>query len=125
MAQRRALEAWDSHERVVFASELASFARGLLDGVTIDADNLQLADICAVGPGGSFLGRSYTRRHYRDVWQSPLVDTSLYNQWAAEGRRTLADRLRERTHELITTRAPAVSAESAAEITRLAAWTDQ
>ena len=87
--------AQNSIESLVLGDALVGMTRRLLAGVRVDDETLQLDDIAAVGPGGSFLARPYTRAHHRDVWSSPLFDTSGFEAWAADGSRTLEDRLHE------------------------------
>ncbi len=51
-----------SYETIVLGDELVGYARALLAEVAVDAEALALDEIAAVGPGGSHLGRAYTRR---------------------------------------------------------------
>ena len=64
----------NSLESVVLGDVMAGFARRLRAGFVVDDETLQLDDIEAVGPGGSFLSRPYTRRRHRDAWRSPVFD---------------------------------------------------
>jgi len=96
----------NSLESVVFGDAVIGYARRLLAGFEVDDETLQLDDIEAVGPGGSFLGRAYTRRHHRDSWRTPLFDTRTHDRWAEAGSETLADRLREAALQLIARREP-------------------
>jgi hypothetical protein len=50
--------------------------------------------------------RPYARAQHRDVWTSPLFDTSGYEAWAADGSRTLEDRLHEAALDLAARCAP-------------------
>lgn len=106
--------AQNSIESLVLGDALVGMTRRLLTGVRVDDETLQLADIAAVGPGGSFLARPYTRVHHRDVWSSPLFDTSGFEAWAADGSRTLEDRLHEAALSLAARCAPVLDAEAAA-----------
>lgn len=96
----------NSLESVVFGDAVIGYARRLLAGFEVDDETLQLDDIEAVGPGGSYLGRAYTRRHHRDSWRTPLFDTTTHDRWAEAGSETLADRLREAALQLIARREP-------------------
>ena len=73
-------------------------------GIVVDDETLQLADIETVGPGGSYLGRAYTRAHHRDLWRTPLFDTATHEHWVEAGSQTLADRLRAAATELTARR---------------------
>jgi trimethylamine--corrinoid protein Co-methyltransferase len=65
-----------------------------------DDEALALDEIIAVGPGGNHLARPYTRRHFREIWQSDLFETTVYDRWRSEGSATLLDRLRQRVAAL-------------------------
>jgi trimethylamine--corrinoid protein Co-methyltransferase len=94
----------NSLESLVLGDTLVGLARRLLAGITVDDEALQLDDIEAVGPGGSFLGRAYTRRHHRDVWSSPLFDTSTFDRWTEAGSHTFEERLHEAALDLMVGR---------------------
>jgi trimethylamine---corrinoid protein Co-methyltransferase len=89
-----------SYETIVLGDELVGYARALLAEVAVDADALALDEIAAVGPGGSHLGRDYTRRHHRDFWQPSLFDRAAYERWRSAGATTLKERVHARTEEL-------------------------
>ena len=62
--------------------------------------SLALNEIDAVGPGGSHLGRDFTRRHHRGFWSPSLFDRAAYERWHAAGASTLKERVKARTEEL-------------------------
>ena len=68
--------------------------------LAVDDEALALDEIKAVGPGGNHLARPYTRKHFRQIWQSDLFDTTRHDAWEADGSRTLLDRLKARVAEL-------------------------
>lgn len=109
----------NSIESLVLGNEIASLARRLLSGIRVDEDALQLTDIEAVGPGGSFLGRPYTRAHHRDAWRSALLDTTPREQWIARGGKDFDTRLHEAALELLERREPVVDEETSATIDAL------
>ena len=74
-----------SYETIVLGDELVGYARALLVEVGVDDEALALNEIDAVGPGGSHLGRGYTRRHHRETWQPRLFDRATHDRWAAAG----------------------------------------
>ena len=67
-----------------------------MDTLPVDDEALALAEIDAVGPGGNHLARPYMRKHFREIWQSDLFDTTPHDRWETEGASTLLDRLRAR-----------------------------
>ena len=89
-----------SYESILLGDHLVSYAKAFMSGLPVDDEALALAEIDEVGPGGNHLARSYTRRHFREIWQSDLFDTTPHDRWQAEGATTLLDRLRARVTEL-------------------------
>ena len=61
--------------------------------LAVDDEALALDEIRAVGPGGNHLARPYTSKHFRQIWQSDLFDTTRHDAWEADGSKTLLDRL--------------------------------
>lgn len=106
----------NSIESLVLGNDLVGLVRRLQAGVVVDDETLQLDDIAAVGPGGSFLSRPYTRRHHRDAWRSPLFDASNAEASAAAGGRTFEERLHEAALELDARRKPVLDEETAARL---------
>ncbi|MBM3147846.1 MAG: trimethylamine methyltransferase family protein, partial [Actinobacteria bacterium] len=74
--------------------------KAYLAGISIDPESLAVEEIAAVGPGGTHLGRKYTRRHYRD-WLAPaLLSQQPYEAWVSTGGSALLERVAARTEEL-------------------------
>ncbi len=89
-----------SYETIVLGDELVGYARALLVEVGVDDEALALNEIDAVGPGGSHLGRGYTRIHHRDAWAPALLDRAAHDRWAAAGATTLRERVFATTEAL-------------------------
>lgn len=89
-----------SYESILFGDEAIGYARAFMDPLPTDDVALALDEIAAVGPGGSHLARPYTRKHFREIWQSDLLDTMRHDHWEAEGSQTLVDRLKARVAAL-------------------------
>ena len=89
-----------SYESILLGDHLISYARAFMGTLPVDDEALALAEIDAVGPGGNHLARPYTRKHFREIWQSDLFDTTPHDRWQAGGASTLLDRLRARVAEL-------------------------
>jgi trimethylamine--corrinoid protein Co-methyltransferase len=106
----------NSIESLVLGNEVAGLARRLLAGFPVDEEALQLDDIEKVGPGGTFLGRPYTRRHHRDFWRSELFDTSPREQWVAAGAKSFETRLHEAALELVERCKPVVDEGTATSL---------
>jgi len=89
-----------SYEALVVMDEVVRWVRAYLRGVSIDDQALALAEIDAVGPGGTHLGRKYSRQHYRDYFMPRLIAQESHDAWRAAGARSLLERAAERTREL-------------------------
>ena len=85
---------------MVVADELVGWVKAYLDGVTIDEESLAVAEIAAAGPGGTHLGRKYSRQHLRDFFRPRLISQDSFESWQAAGAPSLLDRAAERTREL-------------------------
>jgi trimethylamine--corrinoid protein Co-methyltransferase len=89
-----------SHESIVFADELIGYTRAYMAAAPLDDLEAGVAEIRAVGPGGDHLARRYTRTHFRELWQPTVIDQWTHDHWAADGSKTLLDRLTARAREL-------------------------
>lgn len=115
-----------SYESIVFGDELIGYAKAFMSALRVDDEALALEEIKAVGPGGDHLARPYTRRHYREIWQSDLLDTSRHAHWVAEGSPTLVDRLRARVAALCAEpRAFALDDAATGELDRILAGAEE
>jgi len=68
-------------EKILFDNEIFNVVKTVTEGVKVDAETLALDEIAAVGPGGHFLGREYTRKKLRELWQPGIL-----HQWSPEKR---------------------------------------
>jgi trimethylamine--corrinoid protein Co-methyltransferase len=89
-----------SYETMVVTDELVGWVKAYLQGLTIDEESLAVAEIAAAGPGGTHLGRKYSRRHLRDFFRPRLISQDSHESWQAAGAASLLERAAERTREL-------------------------
>jgi trimethylamine---corrinoid protein Co-methyltransferase len=89
-----------SYEAMVVADELVGWVKAYLDGLTIDEESLAAAEIAAAGPGGTHLGRKYSRRHLREFFRPRLICQDSHDSWQAAGATSLLERAAERTRDL-------------------------
>ena len=89
-----------SHESIVLGDELAGYARAFVREAPVNEETLAFDEIRAVGPGGSFLGTKYTRKHYRQFWMGDLFDHAVHDRWAADGGPTLKQRVQAKVARL-------------------------
>jgi trimethylamine---corrinoid protein Co-methyltransferase len=90
-----------SYETMVVTDELVGWVKAYLQGLTIDEESLAVAEIAAAGPGGTHLGRKYSRRHLRDFFRPRLISQDSHESWQAAGAASLLERAAERTRELL------------------------
>jgi len=87
------------------AGLVASIAKFMLDaeqmqmvhklgqGLKFDDFGEAVATIGEVGPGGHFLGTAHTQAHFQDAFfMSDLADNNSYEQWLADGSKTMEQR---------------------------------
>ncbi len=110
-----------SVEQLILDNEIAAFVKRILAGFRVDADTLAAPVIRTVGIGGSFLGESHTRDHYRrESWLSGLFDRQRWDPWEASGARSVSDRVRERNAAILARHKPNPPDEAlAAELDRI------
>ena len=93
-------------EQLVIDDEMINMIRRIAEGIVVDDAHLALDVIERVGIGGMFLGQRHTMEHLRREHFIPkLVDRRSYDLWAADGRKALEERARERVRQALA-RAP-------------------
>ena len=113
-----------SYETMVIADELVGWVKAYLGGLTIDVESLAVAEIQAAGPGGSHLGRKFSRQHLRDFFRPRLISQDSFESWRDAGAPSLLERAVERTRELrASERAYRPSDDALCELERLVAET--
>lgn len=92
---------------LVIGDEIASFVRRLMRGFVIDDETLALEEIAQVGPGGEYLSRPHTLKHFRrEIWQPALSDRSSWGDWEAMGKKDLWQRAKEKAREILAKHEP-------------------
>ena len=62
----------------------------MMDGIRVDREHLALDAIKRVGPGGHFLDKPHTARHFRDEhWRPGIWSRQMLGPWLANGQRLL------------------------------------
>lgn len=99
--------------QLVMSDEVIGMSRHISKGIEVNEETLAVDVIDRVGPGGNFLSDDHTMNHFREEhWQPRLMDRWNYETWATQGEETMADRIRERTREILAThKGPQVSDE--------------
>jgi len=112
--------------QLVMADEQIGMSHVVARGVEVNEETLAVEEICQAGPGGSFRNSAHTQKHAADHWQPTLMDRRLYEDWAADGKKTMRDRVIEKTRDLIAnfegpiSKVPAEAQQKIAEILQAA-----
>lgn len=82
--------------QMVLDNELLSALRRFTHDFVIDEDAIGLATILEAGPGGQYLDRLHTARHFRDeIWEPTLWSRQMLRPWLAGERALDVDAARE------------------------------
>ncbi|SHH74529.1 trimethylamine methyltransferase family protein [Desulfosporosinus lacus] len=95
-----------SLELLVISNEVIGRTRRLLKGINTDKESLGVESIMRVGPGGNFLGDDHTAKHFRDNWFPDLSDFNNYENWTANGSKTMIERARDQIKQVLETHQP-------------------
>jgi trimethylamine--corrinoid protein Co-methyltransferase len=96
-----------SLDMLVFQHEVISFVESVMREVEISDETLALDEIIEVGPGGRFIDREHTIRHFKkELWFPTLLDRRYYQQWLDSGAIGTEQRVRERRDEILRTHVP-------------------
>lgn len=96
-----------SLEMIVIMNEIIDQVRRIKKGVPVDADTLAVEVIQQVGVGGEFLTHDHTCRHLRTTqWRPSLIHRDGYDNWVANGGKSMIIRARERLAEILENHQP-------------------
>lgn len=99
-----------SLQQVVMMDEALAMVKRILRGIAVDEDTLAVPVIARVGPGGHYLADDHTYGHFkREFWFPRLLDRRRYSEWAADGAKTMEDRVQVRLNAILDAPEPATS----------------
>jgi trimethylamine--corrinoid protein Co-methyltransferase len=109
--------------QTVMMDDAIGYSRRITRGIEVTPDTLAVDVIRDVGPDGHYLYHDHTMQHFKtEFWYPQLCDRHNYEEWAAEGRQTMRDRVIDRTCEILATHQPVpVRPETAEAITAIMA----
>ncbi len=91
-----------SLELTVLDDEIIGMVKRILRGIEVNDDTLAVDVIDHVSPGGHFLGEEHTIERFRDeFWWPTLISRVRYDEWKLYGSKTLGQRVKEKTQEII------------------------
>ncbi len=96
-----------SLDMLVLHDEVIRFVESTMREIDFSDDALGLAEIEAVGPGGTFIDRHHTVDHFRqELWFPNLLDREYCDTWRDAGAMSTEERCRQRKEEILATHEP-------------------
>lgn len=95
-----------SLELMTMDDEIIGMVKKILGGIKVDDQHLAVDVIDNVGPGGHFLGEEHTMAHFREFWAPTLINRLRYDGWKAEGSKSMGQRVKEKTQDIINNHKP-------------------
>ncbi|WP_227763918.1 trimethylamine methyltransferase family protein [Zhaonella formicivorans] len=96
-----------SLELIVMNDETIGMVKRILRGIQVNDETMAVDVIDCVGPGGHFLGEEHTMKYFRtEFWRPTLMNRFRYDEWKANGGKTMAQRVKEKTQNIINNHRP-------------------
>jgi len=96
-----------SYEKFVIDDEACGAVRHMKKGVAVNPQSLAGQLIKDVGPGGQFLDKDHTLRHFRSaLFQPVLANRDNFHNWQEKGAVHMAETARRRCEEMIAGHVP-------------------
>jgi trimethylamine--corrinoid protein Co-methyltransferase len=87
--------------QLVFCDEIVSWIEHFMAGIEINDETLALDLIDKMGPDGQYLDSEHTLAHFRERWYPRVFERDNYDNWLAQGGKSLAERAGERVSEIL------------------------
>jgi trimethylamine--corrinoid protein Co-methyltransferase len=112
----------NSMELITCCDEIIGWVRRFMEPKeNVTADTLALDVIDKVGPDGNYLMEEHTLAHLREDWLPVLSDRQVYENWLADGGKSMGERVRERLFRILEHHHPNVlPAEVAEDVKKIA-----
>jgi trimethylamine--corrinoid protein Co-methyltransferase len=96
-----------SLDMLLLQNEIISYVESVLREVEFNEETFALDEIEGTGPGGVFIDRPHTAKHFRrELWFPTLLDRRYFQQWFDDGSSCMEERIRARKKEIISTHKP-------------------
>jgi trimethylamine--corrinoid protein Co-methyltransferase len=96
-----------SYEKLVIDNEIAGMVTRVLNGIEVTDETLAVDEICKVGPSASFLGTSFTAKHFRNEHFLPtLLDRRSLESWTKAGSEDITAVAREKAKKILKEHEP-------------------
>ncbi|UCE15521.1 MAG: trimethylamine methyltransferase family protein [Candidatus Bathyarchaeota archaeon] len=91
-----------SFEELIMDDEICRAVLKAVQGIEVNDETLAVDVINKVGPGGHFLAKKHTLKHFKDVLFFPkLTDRHSYDAWKKTGGKSMIKRAREKAEEIL------------------------
>jgi len=87
--------------QLVMADEQIGMSHVVARGIEINEETLAVEEICRAVPGGDYSDSAHTKKFAAALWQPTLMDRQSYEDWASQGKKTMKDRVIEKTRDII------------------------
>ena len=93
-----------SYEKFIIDDEMCGMVKRIKKAYTVNEDTLGLAVTEETGPGGHFLDKDHTIRHFRNEFYMPtLSDRDNYDGWKERGSPTSMQAANRKYQEILAT----------------------
>jgi trimethylamine--corrinoid protein Co-methyltransferase len=90
-----------SLEMIAICDEFIAMMEPFSNRIDTSPDALALEVIKQVGPGGHYLGDIHTLKNFRNLKRPSLANRKSYDNWLAEGEKTMLDKAREKVAQIL------------------------
>ena len=92
--------------QLAICDEILGWIEHSTKGVDVSDVALAVDLIHEIGPDGQYLDSPHTLAHFRERWYPTLIDRHNYDNWQAQGAKTLEQRAAERVQKILDTHKP-------------------
>ena len=101
--------------QLVICDEMVGWIEHMVAPLEISDETLALDLIDELGPNGDYMSTDHTLKHFRERWYPTVFERGNYDQWQAQGAKTLEQRAAERVEEILAEHKPEPLPEDVAQ----------
>ena len=90
-----------SLEKTILDDELISRVRWMINGLRLDEEHWDLAELMEAKPGQDFLMADTTLDYMHDYWQPTISDWRTIDAWEADGRKNVEEQAHEKVVKIL------------------------
>lgn len=96
-----------SLDMLTLQNEIIAYVESTMRHIEVTDETLGIDAIAEAGPGGTFIDKEHTARHFRkELWFPRLLDRDFYQVWKEAGARSTEERCRQVRLEILKTHEP-------------------